>query len=191
MVEKAYQQLAISMIRTGILGFGGGPSVMPLFRHEAVKKYKWMDDEDFGEILAIANALPGPIATKMAGYLGYMLKGKTGAVWAIICHILPSTLFMITLFSIVSILSNSKIIEGMIAAVMPVVAVMLGEMAYRFGEKTLKGLGIVLGIIAFAIAYILLQVVHLNSGIAVVLFLIYGMFHFKLLTKWKKGGAMT
>lgn len=50
--------------------------MIPLIRHEAVNKYKWIDDDEFGEILAIANALPGPIATKMAAYLGFKLKAR-------------------------------------------------------------------------------------------------------------------
>lgn len=188
MEKKAnpYQQLAMAMLRTGILGYGGGPSVMPLFRHEAVVKYKWMNDDEFGEILAIANALPGPIATKMAGYLGYKLRGKRGAVWAVLCHIIPSSIFMITLLSVVGFLSNSKVVVGMIAAVMPVVAVMLGEMAYQFGEKSVKGLGIVMGLSCFAIAFLLLQVIHVHSGIGVLLFLAYGSIHFRIVSKWKK-----
>ena len=49
-----------------------------------------IDDDEFGEILAIANALPGPIATKMAAYLGFKLKGTLGAVVATLAHILPT-----------------------------------------------------------------------------------------------------
>lgn len=64
MKKHPYRDLTAAMVRTGILGFGGGPSVIPLIRHEAVNKYKWIDDDEFGEILAIANALPGPIAAK-------------------------------------------------------------------------------------------------------------------------------
>ena len=55
---KDYNGLVIGMVRTGILGYGGGPSVIPLIRYEAVTRYKWVSDEEFGEILAIANALP-------------------------------------------------------------------------------------------------------------------------------------
>ena len=58
---NSYKELTIAMLRTGILGFGGGPSVIPLIRYEAVSRYHWMRDEEFGEILAIANALPGPL----------------------------------------------------------------------------------------------------------------------------------
>lgn len=52
--------------RVGILGFGGGPSSIPLVKIEVVDKYGWMTNEDFQDTLAIANVLPGPIITKLA-----------------------------------------------------------------------------------------------------------------------------
>ncbi|MEC0271458.1 chromate transporter, partial [Paenibacillus anseongense] len=78
-VGNAYVQIGMAMLRTGILGYGGGPSIVPLVRYEAVTRFQWMKDEEFMEVLAIANTLPGPIATKLAGYLGYRLKGTAGA----------------------------------------------------------------------------------------------------------------
>ena len=168
-------------MRTGILGFGGGPSVIPLIRHEAVSRYNWLDDEEFGETLAIANTLPGPIATKMAAYLGYRMKGWLGALVSVGAHILPSCFAMVFLIAFINVLSHSAVISNMIAAVIPVVAVMLGQMAYEFGEKAVKGLGIWFGILFFAIAFLLLQVVSLNAGIVIMIFLLYGAFHFK----WK------
>ncbi|QAY68422.1 chromate transporter [Paenibacillus protaetiae] len=173
------------MAKTGVIGYGGGPSVIPLIRYEAVTHYKWADDEQFAEILAIANALPGPIATKMAAYLGYRVKGSLGACAAVIAHILPSAVAMIALMSIVQWLSQSAIVQGMIAAVVPVIAVMIGVMAYEFGERAVKGLGKVLGIVLFAIAFALLQLLGVHAAIVIVLFLAYGAVHFKLAERIK------
>lgn len=100
-----------------------------------------MSDDEFGETLAIANALPGPIATKMAAYLGYKLKGVKGALLSVLVHILPSCIAMIALLSAVNYLSGSKVVAGMIAAVSPVIAVMLGMMAYEFAQKRSKDWG--------------------------------------------------
>ncbi|MEJ9211689.1 chromate transporter [Bacillus smithii] len=183
---KLYWQLSIAMIRTGILGYGGGPSVIPLIRYEAVTRYRWMEDDEFGETLAIANALPGPIATKMAAYIGYKLKGSVGAVLAVITHILPSCIAMIALLSVVSVLSTSKVVAGMIAGVAPVVAVMLGVMAYEFAKKTIDGLGKVMGIAMFLIAFLLLETVHIHPAIVIIFFLAYGSIHFRTAAKWKK-----
>lgn len=180
-MSNGYKQIVIGMCRTGILGFGGGPSVIPLIRHESVTRYQWVKDDEFGEILAIANTLPGPIATKMAAYLGYRVKGWSGAAVSVMAHILPSCLAMVFLAAFIGTLSNSVIIQNMIGAVIPVVAVMLGQMAYEFAEKAVKGLGWIMGIILFAISFLLLNTISLHPGIVIVIFLFYGAFHFK----WK------
>ncbi|REE68707.1 chromate transporter [Paenibacillus taihuensis] len=183
---KTYTQLCWAMMKTGILGYGGGPSIIPLIRYEAVTKYRWLPDEEFGEILALANALPGPIATKLSAYLGYRLKGALGAVLAVLAHILPSSIAMLSLLSAVNYLSNSAIVRGMISAVAPVIAVMLGVMAYEFGERAVKGLGRKLGIIMLLISFVLLQLLGVHPAIVIVLFLAYGAMHFKLLTRFQR-----
>jgi chromate transporter len=175
-----YKELIISMLRTGILGFGGGPSVIPLIRYEAVTRYRWLDDEEFGETWAIANALPGPIAPKMAAYLGYRQKGAIGAIIAVLSHIAPTCIATVLLLSLVKVFSISKTFTGMIGAVMPVIAVMLGQMAYEFAFKAMKGLGKILACIFLALSYILLYVIPVHPAIVILIFLIYGAFHFKI-----------
>ncbi|WP_213580582.1 chromate transporter [Paenibacillus lautus] len=178
-------ELTFGMFRTGILGYGGGPSVIPLIRHEAVVRYGWLSDDEFGEVLALANALPGPIATKMAAYLGYREKGGLGAVVAVLAHILPTCIAMIALLSAVTFLSSSKVVAGMIAGVTPVIAVMLGTMAYEFGEKAVKGLGIYAGIGFFVVSFLLLESLQIHPAIVIMLFLAYGTVHFRTVAKLK------
>ncbi|WP_042347198.1 chromate transporter [Bacillus massiliigorillae] len=181
-----YKDLTIGMVRTGILGFGGGPSVIPLIRYEAVTRYHWLEDDEFGDILAIANTLPGPIATKMAAYLGYRVKGWKGAIVSVAAHVLPTCLAMVFLVAFINQLSTSTTVQHMIGAVMPVVAVMLGQMAYEFGEKAVKGLGWILGFLLFLISFIMLQIISLHPGIVIAIFLLYGAFHFKWKQRWAK-----
>jgi chromate transporter len=184
--NKLYAELTWAMGKTGILGYGGGPSVIPLIRYEAVTRYRWMDDEEFGEILAIAYALPGPIATKMAAYLGYRQKGVLGSVLAVLAHILPSAIAMICLLSFVEYLSNSKVIQGMIVAVVPVITVMLGVMAYEFAKRAYKGLGKIMVVVFCGISFVLLQLVPVHPAIVIVLFLAYGAMHFRISERFKK-----
>ncbi|MEF3355188.1 chromate transporter [Paenibacillus sp. GYB006] len=183
---QPYKELAIGMVRTGILGYGGGPSVIPLIRYEAVIRYKWMEDEEFGETLALANALPGPIATKMAAYLGYKRKGVPGAIVSVLAHILPSSIAIVALLGVMYTLKDSKYIAGMIAAVRPVIVVMLGIMAYEFALKAWKGLGKGFAILFGVLAFILLQLLQIHPGIVVMLFLGYGMFHLNLVQRYKR-----
>ncbi|MEB3103160.1 chromate transporter [Ferviditalea candida] len=180
-MQGTYKEIMIAMIRTGIIGYGGGPSIIPLIRHEAVIKYKWINDDEFSEILALANALPGPIATKMAAYLGYRVKGAMGALVSVLFHILPTVIAMISLVSVLYIFGQSKYIKGMVGAVRPVITVMLGMMAYEFVQKTWKGLGKALGMLFGVLAFLLLAVIPINPAFVVILFLLYGAFHLRLL----------
>lgn len=185
-MANAYVQIGMAMFRTGILGYGGGPSIVPLIRYEAVTRFQWMKDEEFMEVLAIANTLPGPIATKLAGYLGYRLKGGWGAAIGVLAHIVPTCAAMVGLYSFINFFSTSQVIKGMIAAVVPIVAVMLGVMAYEFGEKAVKGLGWAAGLTFFVISFLLLQTFSVHPAIVIFIFLLYGAFHHKLKDKWNK-----
>lgn len=182
----AYKELVFAMGRTGILGYGGGPSVVPLIRYEAVTRYRWLDDDEFGEILALANTLPGPIATKMAAYLGYKQKGATGAVVAVLAHILPTSIAMIALLGVLYALRHSGIVAGMIAAVRPVIFVMLAMMAYEFAAKAWKGLGKGFAIGFGFAAFLLLYVLDVHPGIVVAVFLAYGSVHLKMMGRFKR-----
>lgn len=61
-----YWQLFLAFFIPGILGYGGGPASIPLVEHEVVENYEWMTTQEFSEVVALGNSLPGPIATKMA-----------------------------------------------------------------------------------------------------------------------------
>lgn len=166
-----YLQIMIGFARSGVLGYGGGPSVIPLIEYEAVKNYKWMNSDEFGETLALANTLPGPIATKMAAYIGYKVKGPLGAIVAVTAHILPSLIALIGILTFFYSFRSSPFISGMVQGVTPVIAVMLFMMALDFLKKGSKGLGVRWAMILAAFAFLLLQILTLHPGIVIAIFL--------------------
>jgi chromate transporter len=168
---RAYVELAIGFARTGVTGYGGGPSTIPLIEFEAVKKYKWMSEDEFVEILALANTLPGPIATKMAAYIGYKVKGYLGATVAILTHILPSIIAMIALLGVLYSFKDSPIVSGMVQGVTPVIGFMLLEMAYRFFQNGRKGLGFPIMLTLSIVSLIFVQFLGLHPGILIAVFL--------------------
>ncbi|MGF6949360.1 chromate transporter [Neobacillus sp. B4I6] len=173
---KAYVELAIGFARTGVTGYGGGPSTIPLIEFEAVKKYKWMNEQEFVEILALANTLPGPIATKMAAYIGYKVKGYLGATVAILTHILPSIIAMIALLGVLYRFKESPIVSGMVQGVTPVIGFMLLEMAYRFFQNGRKGLGFPIMLSLSVVSLIFVQFLDWHPGILIAVFLITAYF---------------
>ena len=126
----------MAFFRVGILGFGGGPSAIPIVKKEAVDRYGWMESDEFADVLALANALPGPIATKLAGYIGYRAGGIAGMLNAVAAVTVPTILLMIVFLTGLNAYKDQDWVRGMSLGVIPVVAVMLLMMTADFISKS-------------------------------------------------------
>lgn len=157
-----YWHLFLAFFRVGILGYGGGPSSIPLVKNEVVDKYKWMTDDEFSDVLALGNALPGPIATKMAGYIGWQVKGVFGMIIAIIASVVPTILLMIVLLTFLNSFKDKPWVLGMTKAVVPVVGVMLGVLTVDFLKKvnTSFGVKLTIGLVVGSIIFLVLLNIH-------------------------------
>ena len=92
--------LLLSMLKIGCFAFGGGYAIIALLENEFVSKRKWIDHDEFADVVAIAESTPGPIAINVATYVGYKLKGVLGAVIATVGMCLPSfvIMYLVSLF---------------------------------------------------------------------------------------------
>ena len=169
---KLQFNLFIAFFRSGMLGFGGGPSSIPLVHKEVVGTFKWMDDQQFTEILALGNTLPGPINTKMAGYIGYRIGGIVGMLNALIATTLPTIILMILLLTSFNKFKDNPMVQGMTSAVVPIVGVMMAVLTWEFLKKTKAGLGWTMGLIILAGSFILMEIVHIHPGIVIAALLI-------------------
>ena len=82
------------MLKIGCFAFGGGYAIIALLENEFISKRKWIDHDEFLDIVAIAESTPGPIAINVATYIGYKLKGVFGAVIATVGMCFPSFIIM-------------------------------------------------------------------------------------------------
>ncbi|MFG6149880.1 chromate transporter [Halobacillus sp. B23F22_1] len=167
--------LFLAFFRVGIFGYGGGPSSIPLVHKEVVEKYKWLSDDDFADILALGNSLPGPIATKMAGYIGYRVSGYTGMLNAILATILPTIAVLIILLSFLNNFRELDWVNGMTQAVVPVVGVMLAVLTFDFIKKSKDNLGIWITFLLGGISLILIEVIGVHPGIVILALLIFAL----------------
>jgi chromate transporter len=129
-------KLFYAFARVGALHFGGGPSAIPLIKIEAVNNYSWMTSEEFADAFAISNSLPGPIATKMAGWVGFKAAGVPGALASVIGIVTPSLVFILLLFRVMDKFKGSPQLAGMIKAVRPVVVVLLVQLVLETFPKS-------------------------------------------------------
>lgn len=168
-------QIFIAFFRSGILGFGGGPTTIPLVHKEVVKHFKWMTDEEFSDVISIGNTLPGPIATKMAGYIGYRVGGWLGLIIALIATVLPTVFLMIVLLTSLDQFSDSKFLSGMTNGVIPIVAVMMGVLTWDFIKKSKASLGLKTASIIFIISFIAIIILSIHPGIVIAVLLVLAL----------------
>ena len=136
-----YLNIFIAFFRSGMLGFGGGPSSIPLIHKEVVSTFKWMTDDEFSNVVALGNTLPGPINTKMAGYIGYRVGGMIGLLVALFAGVLPTVLLMLALLTSFNQFKDNPNVQGMTNAIVPIVGVMMGVLTWGFLKKAKNGLG--------------------------------------------------
>ncbi|WP_040227245.1 chromate transporter [Bhargavaea cecembensis] len=161
------KDLFIAFFRAGMLGYGGGLSAIPLMQKEVVDRYKWMDDEEFSDVLALANALPGPINTKLSGYIGWRVNGWAGMLMTLLATILPTAVLMIILLTLLNAFKDKPFVQGMAKGVIPIAGVMIGVMALDFLKKSGIGLGWKLSIGLAAASIVLIEFLGVHPAIVI------------------------
>ena len=92
--------LFLTMLRIGAFTFGGGYAMIALLQDEFVEKKKWIDKDEFLDLVAIAESTPGPIAINSSTYIGYRMGGFVGAAVSTVAMCIPSfvIIYLISLF---------------------------------------------------------------------------------------------
>ena len=79
-------KLATVFSKVGLFTLGGGYAMIPLIDREVVQKRKWMESDEFYDILAIAQSSPGLLAVNISIFAGYRMRGRIGSVAAAKAH---------------------------------------------------------------------------------------------------------
>ncbi len=98
--KKDLLEMFLTLLKIGLFTFGGGYAMLALFENELVSKKKWMEKDEFLDMVAIAESTPGPIAINSATYIGYKKGGVLGSAIATTAVCIPSfvIIFIISLF---------------------------------------------------------------------------------------------
>lgn len=169
-------KIFLAFFKVGMLGYGGGPASIPLVHKEVVDTYKWMTDEEFQDSLAIANVLPGPIITKVAGYIGFVKKGWLGMVNAVFAITLPTIILMVVLLKLFAEFKDLAWVQGMSNGVIPVVGVMLLILTYEFLEKAKAKTTWKFIILFTLVAFLLLAVLDVHPAIVILVIVVFSLF---------------
>ncbi len=85
-----YFNLFITFFKIGLFTFGGGWAMISIIQREIVDKHRWLPADEFLDLLAVAQAMPGILAVNIASVIGDRLRGLRGSIVAALGTILPS-----------------------------------------------------------------------------------------------------
>lgn len=154
---KTLFEIFLAFFRSSILSYGGGPASIPLMQKEVVNNFKWFTNEQFADALAMGNTLPGPIAPKMAAYVGYNVSGIPGAVIGVLAVVVPTAVGIILLARLILTYKDSPRIISMLKVAKPMVVVFLLQTTLEFlTKKNYPNISAyIVSIVAFSLVYFL------------------------------------
>lgn len=96
---KTLVRLFFTMMKLGAFTFGGGYAMISLLQNEFVNRKRWIEADEFLDIVAIAESTPGPIAVNSSTYIGYRVAGVWGSILGTLGMVIPSftIIFLISL----------------------------------------------------------------------------------------------
>lgn len=122
-----YWQLFVSFLKIGAFTFGGGWAMISIIEREIVDKHHWIEKDDFLDLLAIAQSLPGILAVNIATAVGDKLRGLKGGIVAAAGTILPSFLIIlaIAIFLTPDMIKNNRVISAVFMGIRPAVVALI------------------------------------------------------------------
>nr|WP_300315836.1 chromate transporter [Halomonas sp.] len=169
-----YWELFLAFFIPNIIGYGGGPAIIPLIEAEVVGRYGWMSAQEFAETLALGNALPSPIATKMAGQIGFDVAGAGGALVAVLATVVPSLLLMLGALGLLYRYRDSPRVKRMSQWVRPVIAMMMAWLTWGFFSEGLETSGLIHTLVIGSVAALALLRLRIHPAFVVLAALAYG-----------------
>ena len=178
---KTCLKLFLVMFKIGLFTFGGGYAMISLLESELVAKRKWLESDEFLNVVAIAESTPGPVAINAATYVGYKLAGVWGSLSATVAVALPSfsIIFLISLFfdAFLSLKYVAYAFDGIQVCVIFLILSAGVKMLLKL-EKTVWNIAVTAVVIAVMIALSVLSIafssvwyILITAGLALFLYL--------------------
>ncbi len=170
----SYWQIFLTFAKIGAFTIGGGYAMLPIIQNEITGR-GWLKEEDFTDIVALAQSAPGLLAVNISIFTGHKLRGTKGSIVATAGSILPSFLIILAIAMLFSGYQDNptviKIFKGIRPVVVALIAVPMINMAKKANRKwwawIISALSLVL--VAFmniSPIYILLTVIILAAAVA-------------------------
>ncbi|MEE0951815.1 MAG: chromate transporter [Paludibacteraceae bacterium] len=120
-----FLQLFLTYFKIGTFTLGGGYAMLPLIQREIVERKHWISEEEFVNMIALAQAAPGLIAVNSAIFIGWRCGGWKGVLGAVLGAVLPSFVIILTIAMIFSEWKNYPTVEAIFKGIRPAVVALI------------------------------------------------------------------
>ncbi len=131
-----YWKLFGIFTKIGAFTIGGGPAMFPIIEREIVTKRHWLDDDEFLDILSIAQSAPGVIAVNLAIFVGHRLGGTKGSIVAALGSILPSFIIILLVAAVFTSFQDNTTIQAIFKGIRPAVVALIATPAVRMAIRS-------------------------------------------------------
>jgi chromate transporter len=121
----------------GFVNFGGPAGQIALMHQELVERRRWIDEGRFLHALSFCMLLPGPEATQLATYVGWLLHRVRGGLVAGIAFVLPSFFLLLGLSWLFVTHGDLRWVAGAFAGLAAAVVAIVAHAMVRLGRTTL------------------------------------------------------
>lgn len=126
-------------LRLGFTAFGGPAAHIAMYHDEVVRRRKWLNEQQFLDLLGATNLIPGPNSTEMVIHIGYLKAGWPGLVLSGLSFILPATLSVLLLAWLYMRYGSLPAAEWVLWGIKPVVIAIILQAVWNLGKKAIRG----------------------------------------------------
>lgn len=135
--------------------------MLPLIQREVVDRKRWLDEEEFLNMIALAQAAPGLIAVNSAIFIGWRIGGWRGVCGAVLGAVLPSFLIILAIAMVFSDWKEQPAVEAVFKGIRPAVVALIAAPLFKMAKSAKIGWTTALIPIAAAL---LIWLLHINPA---------------------------
>jgi len=155
-VPVSFREALGFWLKLGFISFGGPAGQIAIMHQELVERRRWISERRFLHALNYCMLLPGPEATQLATYIGWLMHRTWGGIVAGGLFVLPSVFILIALSYLYMAYGHVALVAGLLYGVKPAVVAIVLAAAWRIGSRALRHPALwAIGLAAFAAIYLL------------------------------------
>ena len=165
-------ELFIVFFKLGAFTIGGGIAMLPLLQNTLINEKKWFTKEEFMDIVAVCQSLPGVVAINMATYVGYKKKGLIGSIVSTFGVTIPSFIMILIIAKFITSLGDNGVLMGAMAGLR---AAALGMVVVALIQLMPAAIKNKWAMLAAIVAFVLIAILKVNTAYVILLFAVLGI----------------